>query len=117
MRDRTLLHRRRRRDISGLVRMVHRAGPGSSRHQADLGPQPALGDTWFAAHPAPRWYEPLARLSGGRAEMSPWSATRSSMVQKVVRDAPRLFPRNSEGVQPWSAMVRTNPQIRARGNG
>jgi hypothetical protein len=42
--------------------------------------------------------------------MSPWSA----MVQRVVRDALRAFPRISAGVSPWSAMVRTKNQIRAR---
>jgi hypothetical protein len=39
---RTVAQRRHRRAISGLVRMVHRAGPRSSRHQADLGPQNLL---------------------------------------------------------------------------
>src|SRR5712691_3649671 len=94
--------------------MVHRAGPGSSRHQADLGPQPTRGDTRLAAHPTARWNEPLARLSGGRAQMSPWSAIGSAMVQRVVRDVPAFIPRICAAFSAWSAMVRAKRQIRAR---
>jgi hypothetical protein len=93
---------------SGFFDVDEWEGERSARpvHQADLGPQPACGDTRLAAHPAPRWFEPLARLSGGPAQMSPWSAIGSAMVQRVVRDAPRHFPgflRRSAPGPRWSA--------------
>jgi hypothetical protein len=49
--------------------------------------------------------------------MSPWSAIGSAMVQRVVRDAPRLSPRICAAFSAWSAMVRTKTQINEKWRG
>jgi len=63
-------------------------------------PQPARGDAWVAAHPTPRWYEPLARLSGVGLK-DPRSAI-GPHGPEGGRDAPPFFP----GILRSSALVR-----------